>query len=67
MLTNTKNPAEMTGDERLQEVAAILARTISRTLENKQKERGLTGLHSLSKRSCDERKSSHRKQIRKVK
>ena len=67
MLTNTKNPTEMTGDERLQEVTSILARAISRTLENKQKEKGLTGLHPLSKRSCDERKSSHNEQTRKAK
>lgn len=58
MAISTRNPAEMSGEERIQEIAAILARCIQK-LENKQEEggrttleRSLTGLPSASKHSC---------------
>lgn len=44
----SRAPEDMTGDERLQEVAAILAAAILRLSE-----RGLTGLPPASKHSCD--------------
>lgn len=44
----TRAPEDMTGDERLQEVAAILAAAILRVSE-----RSLTGLPPASKHSCD--------------
>ena len=44
----TRAPEDMTGDERIQEVAAILAAAILRVSE-----RSLTGLPPASKHSCD--------------
>ena len=61
MRTSTKNPADMSGEERIAEVATILARGLSRSQNNKQKqgiERSLTGLRSASKHSCVTQKSS---------
>jgi len=69
MRTSTKNPADMTGEERIAEIATILARGLSRSQNNKQNqalERSSTGLRSASKRSCDEQKLL-KKQPKKVK
>jgi len=64
MRTSTKNPADMSGEERIAEIASILARGLSRSQNSKQKqaiERSSTGLPSASKRSC-----SHTKTLKKV-
>ncbi len=60
MAISTRDPADMTGQERMQEIAAILAACVERLQKNKQKqydrenyERSLTGLQGRMKRSCD--------------
>ena len=61
MRTSTKNPADMSGEERIAEIATILARGLSRSQNSKQKqgfERSLTGLQGASKRSYVTQKSS---------
>lgn len=55
MRTSTKDPADMSGEERIAEIASILARGLSRSQNNKQKqgiERSSTGLPNASKHSC---------------
>jgi hypothetical protein len=61
MRTSTKPPSEMTSKERMAEIASILARGLSRFKNNQQRqriERSSAGLRAVSKRSCDEQKSS---------
>ena len=61
MRTSTKDPADMSGEERICEIATILARGLSRSQNNKQKqgvERSSAGLRASSKRSCVTQKSS---------
>ena len=60
MAISTLDPADMTGQERMQEIAAILAVCIQRlqNTEHKQHdkpqiERSLTGLQGRMKHSCD--------------
>lgn len=60
MVITTRNPADMTGQERMQEIAALLAEAIHRMHKDKQKqytnvdfERSLTGLRPRMKRSSD--------------
>ena len=55
MRLSTKLPDEMSANERLKEIASILAKAVSRDnqddaniLKNFDNKRGLTGLHSLS-------------------
>ncbi len=57
MRTSTKNPSEMTCNERIEEIANILARAVKRSI-NKGFKRSSSGLRSSSKRSCHEQKSS---------
>ena len=61
MRTSTKDPSEMSAEERIAEIATILARGLPRSQNNKQKqavERSFTGLKSASKHSCVTQKSS---------
>lgn len=61
MRTSTKNPADMSAEERIAEIATILARGLSRSINDKKKqgvERSSTGLPSASKHSCVTQKSS---------
>lgn len=60
MIITTRDPADMTGQERMQEIATILAGCILRIENNKKKqcdnhefERSLTGLPTRRKHSCD--------------
>lgn len=60
MAISTRNPADMTGQERTQEIAAILAACIHRLSISEQEqcgkgtsERSLTGLQGRMKHSCD--------------
>ncbi len=60
MPITTRDPAEMTGQERMQEIAAILAACIERLEKCNEKqcakatfERGSTGLPGRRKHSCD--------------
>lgn len=57
MTISTRDPADMTGEERMQEIAAILAAGIQRhqndQLNQSSNERSLTGLHRRRKHSCD--------------
>ena len=60
MRTSTKNPADMSNEQRIAEIATILARGLSRSKNNQQKqgiERSLTGLPSASKHSCSHAKA----------
>lgn len=59
-IITTRDPADMTGQERMDEIAAILAACILRLNKYKQKqcdnqkiERGLTGLQERRKHSYD--------------
>ena len=59
MTMTTRNPAEMNGQERIQEIGAILAALIMRIAPNRHKpadlgtfERSLTGLQGRRKHSC---------------
>jgi hypothetical protein len=59
MAISTRDPAEMTGQERMQEIAAILAACIQRLEKSEETqgdkatfERSLTGLQSRMKHSC---------------
>ena len=59
MPISTKNPAEMTGEERISEVALILAHALQRLQTSERNQgvqshfkRSLTGLPKASKRSC---------------
>lgn len=64
MRISTKDPADMTSEERIVEIASILARGLSRSQNNKQKqgiERSSTGLPGASKHSC-----SHTKTLKKT-
>lgn len=64
MRISTKDPANMTSEERIVEIASILARGLSRSQNNKQKqeiERSSTGLPGASKHSC-----SHTKTLKKT-
>lgn len=57
MMINTRDPADMTGQERMQEIAAILAAGIQRnhiTEQNQYDKRELAGLPPRGKRSCDD-------------
>ncbi len=61
MRTSTKDPNQMSAEERIAEIATILARVLSRSKNNKQKQgfdRSSTGLKSASKHSCITQKSS---------
>lgn len=61
MYISSKNPSEMTAPERIDEIATLLARAVVRgqnTELNQRIERGLTGLQSASKHSCDTPKQS---------
>ncbi|WP_041802750.1 hypothetical protein [Micavibrio aeruginosavorus] len=60
MTISTRDPVDMTGEERMQEIAAILAAGIQRHQNNQLNqsnnahfERSLTGLPSRRKHSCD--------------
>ena len=63
MTISTRDPAEMIGQERMQEIAAILAACVQRLAKNKETEeiqgtkatfeRSLTGLPARRKHSCD--------------
>lgn len=60
MTISTRDPADMTGQERMQEIAALLAAGIQRIriseqnqCNNQNFERSLTGLRRGRKRSCD--------------
>lgn len=60
MTISTRDPADMTGQERMLEIAAILAAGIQRIHISEQNqcanpnfERSLTGLRRGRKRSCD--------------
>jgi hypothetical protein len=60
MAISTRDPADMTGQERMQEIAAILAACIQRLAKGQEKqgdkatfERGSTGLQGRMKHSCD--------------
>ena len=63
MTISTRDPAEMIGQERMQEIAAILAACVQRLAKNKETEeiqgtkatfeRSLTGLQGRRKHSCD--------------
>jgi tRNA1(Val) A37 N6-methylase TrmN6 len=60
MMINTRNPADMTGQERMQEIAAILAAGIQKnhiTEQNQCYKRELAGLPPHGKRSCDDAKN----------
>lgn len=61
MIITSRNPSEMTGQERLDEIVAILAAAVTRH-QNSQKnqgiERSFTGLPSGSKHSCHDQKRS---------
>ncbi len=60
MRTSTKNPADMSSEQRIAEIATILARGLSRFKNNQQKqgiERSSTGLPSASKHSCSHTKA----------
>ena len=64
MRPSTKNPADMSAEQRIAEIATILARGLSRSQNNKQKqgiERSSTGLPGASKHSC-----SHTKTLKKA-
>ena len=61
MNLSTKDPSEMTAQERVHEIASILAKAVlrGRNIEQNQDiERSLTGLRSASKHSCDDQKRS---------
>lgn len=61
MNLSTKAPSEMTAQERVQEIASLLARAVLRGRiieQNQDIERSLTGLQSASKHSCDDQKRS---------
>ncbi len=61
MNLSTKDPSEMTAQERVHEIASILATAVLRGSiieQNQYIERGLTGLRSASKHSCDDQKRS---------
>ena len=71
MYLSTKDPAEMTGDERISEVILILANALQRFQENERTpgiqthfEKSLTGLHPVLKRSCVDPKWSQSRQER---
>ena len=56
-MINTRDPADMTGQERMQEIAAILAAGIQRQNIYKQNQcdkRELAGLPPFGKRFCDD-------------
>lgn len=60
MAISTRDPADMTGQERMQEIAAILAACIQRLQKIEEKqcdkstiERSLSGLQRRMKHSCD--------------
>ena len=62
MHMSTKNPAEMTGEERINEVALILSHALQRLQTSERNQgvqtilkRSLTGLPIASERSCSER------------
>lgn len=59
MPITTRDPAAMSGQERLQEIASILADRVGRSSENHEKqgttttlERGFSGLQAGRKHSC---------------
>lgn len=63
MTITTRDPADMTGQERMQEIAAILAACIQRTIKMEQKQctkadlgPDLTGLSPERERVCDDTK-----------
>ncbi len=63
MRLSTKLPDEMSANERLKEIASILAKALSRDnqddaniLKNLDNKRGLTGLPVPSKHSCSNNK-----------
>ena len=54
MYISTKNPSEMTAQERMDEIATLLARAVMRGEnheQNQYSERSFTGLHGSSKHS----------------
>ena len=66
MHMSTKNPAEMTGEERINEVALILSHALQRLQTSERNQgvqtilkRSLTGLPIASERSSIEPKRSH--------
>ena len=65
MRLSTKLPDEMSANERLKEIASILAKAVSRDnqdganiLKNLDNKRGLTGLPVSLKHSCSNNKNS---------
>lgn len=69
MRLSTKLPDEMSANERLKEIASILAKAISRDhqddaniLKNLENKRGLTGLPVSSKHSCSNNKKFSKQQ-----
>lgn len=61
MYISTKNPSEMTAQERMDEIATLLSRAVVRGENHEQNqypERSFTGLHGSSKHSCDDPKWS---------
>lgn len=59
MNISTKDPAAMSGQERINEIATILAEVLLRASEgqfNQQKVRGFSGLQAELKHSCDTQK-----------
>ena len=64
MRPSTKNPADMSAEKLISDIATILASGLSRSQNNKQKqgiERSSTGLPGTSKHSC-----SHTKALKKT-
>ena len=69
MRLSTKLPDEMSANERLKEIASILAKAVSRDsqgdaniLKNLENKRGLTGLPVPSKHSCSNNKKFSKQQ-----
>ncbi len=69
MRLSTKLPDEMSANERLKEIASILAKAVSRDshadvniLKNLENKRGLTGLPVTSKHSCPPSKKFSKQQ-----
>jgi hypothetical protein len=61
MYISSRNPSDMTAQERMDEIATLLARAVVRgknTELNQHIERSLAGLQGGSKHSCDDPKQS---------
>jgi hypothetical protein len=62
MNMTSRNPSEMTAQDRMDEAAAILAKAVIRYKNKEQNqgiERSFTGLQGGSKHSCDDQKRSN--------